>query len=195
MEVLGVSGCECRLVGMADCSDLRIEAVDGRAGTVSGAHYCGIFQGCPTVERENLVSEHFEDLVGSIHELILPTSGRQPLDAVANFGHRDRRGGQRRRVRTYPCDDCRFRRRLHKLRGDVRVEDDHEEKSAARGGVRRDGNSRSTPPRSPNRWSRALNRFSDGSGSLTAWTRIARISASIDQPWRAARIRNRSRTW
>jgi len=61
----------------------------------------------------------------------------------------------------------------------------------ADGRVERGGRSSSTPPAAANRSMRVANRPSAGSGWLTAWVRIARISDSIDRPWRAALIRRR----
>ena len=94
----------------------------------------------------------------------------------------------------YPGDNRRRRCRLHQLGGDVGVDDDHADRSAARGTFARGGSSSSTPPNSRNRSRSAAKRLVAGTGSRTASAKMARISASIDRPCWAALIRSRSRT-
>jgi hypothetical protein len=57
-----------------------------------------------------------------------------------------------------------------------------------------DGDGRGAPPSSPKRSMIAWNRPGASPGTATASARMARTSASIDLPWRAARTRSRSFT-
>lgn len=119
----------------------------------------------------------------------------QLFDPVPNHGNRDRRHVQLTTTTgAHLLRHHRRRRWPHQLRHHDGVEqsrDTHDVTSAARTGVDRNGNSNSTPPTAPNRSSNVVNKPSELTGSLTASTRIARISASIDRPCRAARRRKR----
>ena len=137
----------------------------------------------------------------ALRRAVLRRAVGKPLNAVENLGHGDRSNPElvmtmsehprlERRWRARPSSTPRRRwcRRRSPGKGH------HVVKSTARGGADRVGTSRSIPPSSPKRSTSAPRTPSSSPGSRTASTRMARISASIERPWAAARIRNRSRT-
>jgi len=151
--------------------------------------------GCGDIERKNVRSKPAEYVNRSLPQCGAPSAGGKPFNAVENLSHGDSCDSQFvLTVSEHPRPDGRRGFGLHQLRDDVGVRDDHVVKSTARGGVDREGTSRSIPPRSPKRSTSAPRTPASSSGSRTASTRMARISASIERPWAAARIRNRSRT-
>ncbi len=104
----------------------------------------------------------------------------------------------------HPGHDGRVGCRTHELGADVGIQHDrpcasrrghaHSGKVAARGPSVRGSRSRSIPPRSPKRPRSAWASPVDSVATPTASVRMARISASVERPCWAARIRSRSRT-
>ena len=133
-----------------------------------------MFRGCG-IDRQDLICEGREDLVGRGEKDLLPASVWQPGNAVPDLCERDGGRAQLAPVPVAdPAGDARRRFRAHQLGNHVRVEDDHAEKSAARAGSSRPGRSRSTPPSAPNRSRRVVNSPAESTGSRTASARIAR---------------------
>ena len=72
-------------LGAADGRDQRVEAGDGFPGSLAAAGDDGVvFCGCG-VDRQNLVFEGREDIVGCGEEDLLAASVRQPGDAVPDL--------------------------------------------------------------------------------------------------------------
>ena len=78
-------------LGAADGRDQRVEAGDGFPGSLAAAGDDGVvFCGCG-VDRQNLVFEGREDIVGGGEEDLLAASVRQPGNAVPDLCERDGR--------------------------------------------------------------------------------------------------------
>src|SRR5579859_3127471 len=79
-------------LGAADGCDQRVEARDWFPGSLAATGDDGVvFCGCG-VDRQNLVFEGREDIVGCGEEDLLPASVRQPGNAVPDLCERDGRG-------------------------------------------------------------------------------------------------------
>jgi hypothetical protein len=137
-----------------------------------------------------IVGQQLADRYGQF-PLAMPAG--EPRDSVPKFGGGDgscRHLADRQRVK--PGEHSWLWRPAGQLRDHVGVEDDHASNSAARGSSPlRSG--RSSPSARPSKrvWIRLPRPRSSAAGASRSW-RIARTSASIDRPCRAASTRSRA---
>ena len=182
-------------MGPADGCDLGVEALDRQACTGPLDHYRPEPSSSPGIKWLNEVTKRGEEVSGCGQQACFSPPVWEAFDPVANLGNGDCCGAEL--VCAPPAEPlphsvigC----RPHQLRDHVGVKDYQSWNSAARGMAFRGGRSSSTPPSSPKRAMIASAKLGPSSGSRTASTRIARTSASMDLPWRAARIRSSSKT-
>lgn len=181
-------------MGPADGCDLGVEALDRQARTRPLDHYRPEPSCRPGIKWMNEIAKSGEEVRGCGQQACFPVPVWEAFDAVADLGDGNCcRAELVGAPATEPLAHMVIGRWSHQLRDHIGVEDYQSGNSAARGMALRGGRSSSTPPSSPKRAMIASAKLGPSSGSRTASTRIARTSASMDLPCRAARIRSSSK--
>src|SRR5262249_30864077 len=96
-EVLDVPGCERMPTEPADCGDFGVEPVDRAPEAVPGLDDLRVDRGGARVEWQHPVTKRGEHLGRGGTQEVFPPASRQPLDAVQNLSHGDRRRAKPRR--------------------------------------------------------------------------------------------------
>jgi hypothetical protein len=93
-EVFDVPGCQGRTSGPADGRDLGVEALSRQPPTGTTDHDRAEPGGRWSIKRLDEVAESGEEIRRGRQQTVFPPSVREALDAMADLGDGDRRGGE-----------------------------------------------------------------------------------------------------
>lgn len=194
----GVAGCYRGAGSGCGRRYQSVEPFDGLSRPTAEQNNFDVAPGCGPADCEHPAGKFFrEQRLGSRGRIALSTPFRQGIDAVEQFSFIDASGVQ---GIAWLCSDPGHDRgmwlRPHQFGNDIGVEDDHRPNSGGSPTVTGGWGSRSsTPPKGAKRRRMASARLQSRVWSLpTASLRMARSSASMERPLRAARTRSLSFT-
>ena len=207
LEVAEIACGEGRPTCRGDAGDLYVTDLDGTPrSTALRRDATGRTGGCKIEDRHPVLEVNFERLGEGLLEKPSASPDRKEIQTIPDFEHRDRSGPDGLRWQgIQPGDDLRVDLPTHQRRQHVRVQQDHDGKSAGRGGWSRSSGISSTRSNVANRSARR-----EPSGALgppssrTALRRISLTSSAVLCPCRRARLwsftltsssRSRTRSW